>query len=98
MSVFGQGTGLCAMLHCGTKHGCEYAGSAACAGGAWPKIISQERSSKLGFIVRGRPKSLVKKSWVGICRIRLYKNVSQPHCTVRRTPDEEKKSEAVNNE
>ncbi len=35
------------------------------SGGACPKIISQLRSSKFGFMVRGRPKVSVKNLWVG---------------------------------
>ena len=32
-----------------------------------PKIISHDRSSKLGFIVRGSPNSSVKKACVSMC-------------------------------
>lgn len=44
------------------------AGSSLSGGGTWPKIISQDKSSKLGFIVTGNPKPSVKNFCVGICQ------------------------------
>lgn len=48
----GQGMVLSLLptLHCGLKQGCLKASSASLGSGACPKIISQDRSSKLGFL------------------------------------------------
>jgi hypothetical protein len=68
VSVLGHGSMRSAKLHCGTKQLCVYTGSCSSGGGAWPNTISHDRSSKLGFIVSGMPKSFVKNDWVGTCR------------------------------
>lgn len=60
VSVFGQAAAVIAMLHC-DKQLCPYTGSWSSGGGAWPKIMSHDSVSKSGFIVKGSPKSSVKK-------------------------------------
>ena len=67
VSILGQTTGaLSAMVHSCAKQGALYTSSCSMGGGCCPKIISQDRSSRLGFIVSGRPNRSVKKSCVGI--------------------------------
>lgn len=68
VSIFGHGlSGSSFPMPHAAKHGWLYTGSSLTGGGCSPKIISQDRSSKFGFMVRGRPNVLVKKSWVGSC-------------------------------
>ena len=56
VSILGHGVGsLSPILHSCAKQGWLYIGSSCREGALWPKIISQERSSKDGFIVSGKP-------------------------------------------
>ena len=58
------------------RQGCVYASSSSRGGGGWPKIMSQDRSSKLGFMVSGRPQFSLKNCWVEVLH-RLVHAVTQ---------------------
>ncbi len=73
VSTLGQGRlgSLSARTQFLVKHGSLYTSSRCIGGGASPNTISQERSSKSGFIVRGSPNVSVKNVCVGICKRQL---------------------------
>lgn len=79
VSILGHGKfgSLFANVQFFAKHGSLYTSSSCKGGGASPNTISHDRSSKFGFIVKGKPKVSVKKVCVGTYIRRCQHQIEQ---------------------